>query len=295
MLEQGWALARSMPSLDGGQAAAAPQLTVAAKASPTTIATPDVETTAVPTTVTTAPAATAPPSTAAPTTTTFPLVITGTRRRATSLRWSRRCGGCLATASNPAPVPSNLRPALAAARNRALPYTKGCVNVGVNARPQPCEFGVPGAERTILLYGDSHAVQCYEPLELIARRARLPPGADRRGRLPGDGRGGADARVAPHVPAAPGRRDLLDRDEQTGAGRGLQLLQPLPSTTRRAGPPERRRRSPDWRPSPRALRRHRRQPVGPIRPAGVPVRPPRRRIGVHDRAGGCDPDGTDQW
>ncbi len=43
------------------------------------------------------------------------------------------------------------------------------MNVGVNARLQPCEFGVPGAERTMLLFGDSHAVQWFEPLERIAQ------------------------------------------------------------------------------------------------------------------------------
>ena len=33
---------------------------------------------------------------------------------------------------------------------------------------QPCEYGMPGGDRTILLYGDSHAVQWFEPLEQIA-------------------------------------------------------------------------------------------------------------------------------
>jgi hypothetical protein len=51
-----------------------------------------------------------------------------------------------------------------------LPYTQGCVNIGVNARLQPCEFGEPGAARTIVLYGDSHAVQWFEPLNQIAIR-----------------------------------------------------------------------------------------------------------------------------
>ena len=67
-------------------------------------------------------------------------------------------------------MPSNLRPSLGAARDRALPYTKGCVNVGVNARLQACEFGVAGAPTTILLYGDSHAVQWFEPLNEIATK-----------------------------------------------------------------------------------------------------------------------------
>jgi hypothetical protein len=65
-------------------------------------------------------------------------------------------------------VPANLRPSLTAARARSLPYSNGCVNVGVNAALQPCIYGVQGSEATILLYGDSHAVQWFEPLQQIA-------------------------------------------------------------------------------------------------------------------------------
>ena len=66
------------------------------------------------------------------------------------------------------PVPSNLTPSLATATQRSKPYDDGCVNVGTNARLQPCEYGTRGSDRTILLYGDSHAVQWFEPLEQIA-------------------------------------------------------------------------------------------------------------------------------
>jgi hypothetical protein len=66
-----------------------------------------------------------------------------------------------------------LRPSLAQARERSLPYEQGCVNVGVNARLQPCEFGVSASPRTIVLYGDSHAVQWFEALEQIALRRDL--------------------------------------------------------------------------------------------------------------------------
>ena len=168
MLSAGWALSRSIPTLDGGQAAAAPQLLVSPVAIPPTTAVPA------------APASTVAPTTSvaavtttlAPTTTVVPLVAadppTG---ELASLVASMQL--LLDTASSPAPVPSNLRPSLSAARDRALPYTKGCVNIGVNARLLPCEFGVAGAERTILLYGDSHAVQWFEPLELIARQRGL--------------------------------------------------------------------------------------------------------------------------
>ena len=65
-------------------------------------------------------------------------------------------------------MPSNLDPPLAAARDRSAPYDDGCVNAGVNPRLQPCEYGVKDSARTILLYGDSHAVQWFEPLQQIA-------------------------------------------------------------------------------------------------------------------------------
>ena len=74
----------------------------------------------------------------------------------------------LRQASGSAPVPSNLRPSLASARERSKPYRDGCVNIGANSQLQPCEYGVPDGGRTILLYGDSHAVQWFEPLEQIA-------------------------------------------------------------------------------------------------------------------------------
>ena len=162
MLLSGWVLARSIPRFDGGEAAATPELVAAPV---TAAAAPAAD----------APRATArdrphqrkPASTAAPATLpplAEPDAPTGDLGRLVSSMQR-----ILARAAEPAPVPSNLRPSLSDARNRALPYTHGCVNVGVNARLQPCDFGVPGAERTILLYGDSHAVQWFEPLEQIAQ------------------------------------------------------------------------------------------------------------------------------
>ena len=203
-----------------------------------------------------------PPSTAAPTTTTAAARRARCRRPASWPRSSRRCSRCWPRRRARRRCRRTCGPSLAAARNRALPYTKGCVNVGVNARLQPCEFGVPGAERTILLYGDSHAVQWYEPLEQIAQQRGYRLVADRQGRLPGDRRRRADTRAAPHLPAVPRRRDRLDRDEPTGAGRGLQLLQPLRARRGELG----RRGGGDDRPTGRrrpAPRRHRRQPVEP--------------------------------
>jgi len=74
----------------------------------------------------------------------------------------------LQNAAAPAPVPSNLNPPLASARTRSEPYQDGCVNVGTNSDLQPCEYGDTSAARTILLYGDSHAVQWFEPVLRIA-------------------------------------------------------------------------------------------------------------------------------
>jgi peptidoglycan/LPS O-acetylase OafA/YrhL len=173
MLLSGWALSRSIPPLDGGEAAAAPELVAAADASASGSTTPVAEPSATvrrrrrPETTAAPAVSVAPPrSTAAPTT--LPPLVTPDAPTGHLARLVTSMQQILTTASEPAPVPSNLRPSLAEARNRALPYTQGCVNVGVNARLQPCEFGVPGANRTLLLYGDSHAVQWFEPLNKIA-------------------------------------------------------------------------------------------------------------------------------
>ena len=164
MLTSGWALARSMPTLDGGEAAATPELVAV---EPAVTATVPAAPTPAPTTVTTD--ATQNPTSTAVTTTLAPLVApdapTGDLARLVASMQQ-----VLIDASPPAPVPSNLRPSLTGARDRALPYTQGCVNIGVNPHLQPCAFGAPGATQTILLYGDSHAVQWFEPLNQIAIR-----------------------------------------------------------------------------------------------------------------------------
>ena len=131
-------------------------------------------------------------------------------------------------ATGATPVPSNLDPSLASARHRSAPYDDGCVNVGVNAQLQPCEYGVSGAARTILLYGDSHAVQWFEPLQQIA--------LERGFRLVILIKGGcpvADVEVpSPNLhftcPPYRDRADRLDRRAQTRPRRGVQLLHPVP-------------------------------------------------------------------
>jgi SGNH domain (fused to AT3 domains) len=166
MLTAGWALARSIPPLDSGHLAATPELVANSVAVDAVTTTPATTSPPVPAA---APPATAEPAPTTAPTTSPPLVLPNAPSgELASLVATMQ--EVLAAASEPAPVPSNLRPSLAGARDRALPYTQGCVNVGVNARLQPCEFGVPGAKRTIVLYGDSHAVQWFEALDQIARR-----------------------------------------------------------------------------------------------------------------------------
>ena len=171
MLTSGWALARSIPALYGGEAAATPELVAepigtAAGGAVVPATTPAPAT--APTIVETTGPAQIPTSTAVATT--LPPLATPDAPTGDLARLVASMQRVLATASPPQPVPSNLRPSLASARDRALPYTQGCVNIGVNARLQPCEFGVPGAAQTIVLYGDSHAVQWFEPLNQIALR-----------------------------------------------------------------------------------------------------------------------------
>ncbi|MFV0308300.1 MAG: acyltransferase family protein [Desertimonas sp.] len=175
----------AIPALDGGEEAATPQLasvevvptspadtlgvetTVAAPVSSTVAAEgASASTPTAPTTTITA--ATTPPTTVAATSTTVAALVSPDPPTGEMAQLVGSMQQLLTTAVAPAPVPSNLRPSLGTARDRALPYTQGCVNVGVNARLQPCDFGVSGGARTIVLYGDSHAVQWFEPLQQIA-------------------------------------------------------------------------------------------------------------------------------
>jgi hypothetical protein len=124
---------------------------------------PTSSTVAAATTVATTMAALSPSSTAAVTTLATPAAPSGQLAGLVASTQQE-----LRAASGASPVPSNLRPSLGAARERSAPYRDGCVNIGANAELQPCEYGVAGSGHTILLYGDSHAAQWFEPLEQIA-------------------------------------------------------------------------------------------------------------------------------
>jgi peptidoglycan/LPS O-acetylase OafA/YrhL len=161
-LTAAWGLWAAVPSFDGGQVASAPQLAPL---------TPSPTTAAAPATTAAAPEAAAPAGTdAAPTTTGVPVAPDLTSSAAPLDGLVASLQQALAVAAQPAPVPSNLRPSLGAARDHALPYDQDCVNVGRDQALKPCFFGVEGAPRSIVLYGDSHAVQWFEPLQMIAQQ-----------------------------------------------------------------------------------------------------------------------------
>lgn len=78
--------------------------------------------------------------------------------------------GTLATeVSDPGFVPSNLRPPLEDTLD-SVPslYADGC-HVGFSVtEPQECSYGAPDSDKTIVLFGDSHAAQWFPALESIA-------------------------------------------------------------------------------------------------------------------------------
>lgn len=166
MIGAGLDLRSSVGQLDGGVEAAEPVLDPGANSpgasSPLVVAPSSLAPGVAPTTTSAATASTAPPATTA-TTLATPDPPTGSLGQLVASTQQ-----ALSNATAAAPVPSNLNPPLAAARNRSGPYDDGCVNIGANSDLQPCEYGVTNAERIILLYGDSHAVQWFEPLEQIA-------------------------------------------------------------------------------------------------------------------------------
>ena len=159
-LSAGWALAASTPDLTGDRVATTPQLVLApaGTAAPATPGSPGVAT------ATTAPAAATGGATSTPAGP--PALAAGGQLDAIVASMQQ----ALEAATQPAPVPANLRPPLAAARDHAVPYDEDCVNVGRDQRLKPCSYGVEGAPRTMVLYGDSHAVHWFEPLQQIAQQ-----------------------------------------------------------------------------------------------------------------------------
>ncbi|MCU7729291.1 acyltransferase [Actinoplanes sp. KI2] len=70
-------------------------------------------------------------------------------------------------------IPANLRPALNdAAADQSRPQRDGChLSLGSGARPGECVYGPANATRTVVLLGDSHALQWFPALDSIASSA----------------------------------------------------------------------------------------------------------------------------
>jgi hypothetical protein len=79
----------------------------------------------------------------------------------------------LAAAETTRLVPANLRPALNdAARDQTRPQRDGChLTLVSGVRPGECVYGPATAARTIVLLGDSHALQWFPALDPIASSA----------------------------------------------------------------------------------------------------------------------------
>jgi len=160
----GWNAKASIGRLDGGVEAAAPAALTAGTAD--VVAAPTVAPTTVPDAAgATTLAATTEPATTAAVASTLATADPPTGALAQLVAAAQQR---LRSSSGAFPVPSNLQPSLANASQRSKPYEDGCVNAAPNDRLQPCEYGVTGSDRTILLYGDSHAAQWFEPVEQYA-------------------------------------------------------------------------------------------------------------------------------
>ncbi len=138
----------AMPrQLDGGTAAAAPVLGLAAP--PTTTITPGQ--TAVPGASAATPAA----------------VLTGSDLASLISANQVVLQRGLATSV----VPSNMRPSLAKLSNdRPAVYGDGCVAIGVDDKLNPCRYGNTSSKIKVVLFGDSHAAQWFPPLRTVADR-----------------------------------------------------------------------------------------------------------------------------
>ncbi len=72
--------------------------------------------------------------------------------------------------TRPGPVPSDLQPPLASARND-LPavYADGCEASQLATSSGACVYGVPTSRTTVVLFGDSHAAQWFPALDRLAK------------------------------------------------------------------------------------------------------------------------------
>jgi hypothetical protein len=70
-------------------------------------------------------------------------------------------------------VPANLEPSLESARaNQPRPVADGCLIRWLGVGSGPCVYGSPASPRTVVLFGDSHALQWFPALDRAARARR---------------------------------------------------------------------------------------------------------------------------
>jgi hypothetical protein len=77
-------------------------------------------------------------------------------------------GGLPATAGGP--LPPGLRPSLAEARDDLpAPYVDGCHVSAEGTESAACAYGDPAATRTVVVFGDSHALSWFPAVDRLAR------------------------------------------------------------------------------------------------------------------------------
>jgi hypothetical protein len=70
-------------------------------------------------------------------------------------------------------VPANLEPPLESAHaNQPRPVADGCLIRWLGVGTGPCVYGSPAPQRTVMLLGDSHALQWFPALDRAARTRR---------------------------------------------------------------------------------------------------------------------------
>ena len=64
-----------------------------------------------------------------------------------------------------------MRPITAASEDIADMPRRQCVSLGLSAEVRTCTFGDPNSSTDVVLFGDSHAIQWFNALQLVARQA----------------------------------------------------------------------------------------------------------------------------
>ena len=155
-------------------------------------------------------------------------------------------GAVPASAADAAPVarrslPADLEPSLGdATRIRPPAYSDGCHARPGDVKAHACAYGVDGATRTVLLFGDSHALQWLPALQAIAAREGLARVLPDQIRVPGAAGAGQRPRSAvTRLHALAARRARRDRRPPPRPGRRCLARPHLPHRGCHEAPTER--------------------------------------------------------